>query len=122
MSTKKESNPLSEKETLYDKLIATNPDIERKGDTNPYTSYNGNMFTLLLKKERLAIRLPEKERAAFIKKYKTKLMEAYGAVMKEYVEVPDSLLKKTSELKPYLQKSYGYIQTLKPKPTKKSKK
>src|SRR5580692_12726071 len=30
-----------------DKLIATNPSIERKGDANPYTSLNGNMFTLL---------------------------------------------------------------------------
>jgi hypothetical protein len=32
---------------LYDKLIATNPKIERKGAANPYTSLNGNMFTLL---------------------------------------------------------------------------
>ena len=28
-------------------------------------------------------------------------MIAYGIVMKEYVEVPDSLLKKTNELKAY---------------------
>jgi hypothetical protein len=34
-------------EALYDKLIATIPEIERKGDANPYTSLNGNMFTLL---------------------------------------------------------------------------
>jgi hypothetical protein len=43
---------------LYDKLIATNPGIERKGDANPYTSVNGNMFTLL-HESRLAIPLPE---------------------------------------------------------------
>ena len=80
------------------------------------------MFTLLLKKERLAIRLPDKERDVFIKKYKTKLMEAYGAVLKEYAEVPDSLLKKTKELKPFLEISYAYCKTLKPKATSKSKK
>jgi TfoX/Sxy family transcriptional regulator of competence genes len=80
------------------------------------------MFTILLKKERLGIRLPEKELAEFIKKYKAKLLEAYGAVMKEYVEVPDSLLKKTKELKPWLEKSFAYAKTLKPKPTTKTKK
>jgi TfoX/Sxy family transcriptional regulator of competence genes len=122
MATKKEPKALNEKETLFDKLIATNPAIERKGDTNPYTSYNGNMFTILLKKERLGIRLGEKELAAFLKKYKAKLLEAYGAVMKEYAEVPDSLLKKTSELKPWLDASYQYVQTLKAKPTKKARK
>jgi len=107
-------------EALYDKLIATIPEIERKGDANPYTSLNGNMFTLL-HQSRLALRLPEAEREAFQKKYKTTLFEAYGTVMKEYVDVPDSLLEKTSELKRYLAQSYAYAKTLKPKPTTKKK-
>ena len=122
MSQKKESTKKTETELLYDKLVATHPDIKRKGDTNPYTSHNGHMFTLLLKKERLGIRLPEKERDAFIKKYKAQLLEAYGIVMKEYVEVPAGLLKKTAELKPYLLQSYEYVKTLKPAPLKKTKK
>jgi TfoX-like protein len=107
-------------EVLYDKLIATIPSIERKGDANPYTSLNGNMFTLL-HQSRLAIRLPADEREKFLKKYKTNLFEAYGTVMKEYVTVPDDLLPKTMELKKYLELSYSYAKTLKPKPTKKSK-
>jgi TfoX/Sxy family transcriptional regulator of competence genes len=49
-------------------------------------------------------------------------MEAYGVVLKEYVQVPDSLLKKTKELIPWLDTSYDYVKTLKPKRTKKSKK
>src|SRR5580692_11363260 len=69
---------------LYDNLIATRPEIERKGDANPYTSLNGNMFTLL-HQGKLAIRLSEDEREKFLKKYKTNLFEAYGTVMKEYV-------------------------------------
>jgi hypothetical protein len=117
---KKSANP-PEKVALYDKLIATNPNIERKGDNNPYTSLNGNMFTLLNPPGHLAIRLPEAERDKFIKKYKTKLFEAYGVVMKEYVAVPDSLLPKTKELAPYLVLSYEYAKTLKPKATKKTK-
>jgi TfoX/Sxy family transcriptional regulator of competence genes len=105
---------------LYDKLIATNPSIERKGDANPYTSLNGNMFTLL-HQSRLAIRLPEAEREKFLKKYKTTLFEAYGAVMQEYVAIPDSLLENTKELQKYLDASFDYAKTLKPKPTKKKR-
>ena len=41
-----------------------------------------------------------KKREEFLKKYKAKLFEAYGAVLKEYVAVPDSLLKNTKELQP----------------------
>jgi TfoX/Sxy family transcriptional regulator of competence genes len=39
--------------------------------------------------------------------------------MKEYVTVPDGLLRNTKELKKYLEASYEYARTLKPKPTKK---
>ena len=105
-----------EKVALYDKLIATNPKIERKGAKNPYTACNGHMFTLLNPPHgELALRLPEDEREKFIKKYKTKLFEAYGVVMKEFVAVPDALLKKTKELSRYLDMSYAYVRTLKPK-------
>ena len=43
-------------------------------------------------------------------------MEAHGTVMKEYVVVPDSLLKKTKELTPYIEMSFTYVKTLKAKP------
>src|SRR5215470_5291231 len=122
MSAKKakKSNITPEKLALYEKLIATHPEIERKGDNNPYTSLNGNMFTYMDPTSALvAIRLPAEEREKFLKKYNTKLFEAYGAVMKEYVTVPDALLAKTGELKKYLAMSYEYAKTLKPKPTKK---
>jgi hypothetical protein len=38
------------------------------------------------------LRLPKDEHEKFLKKYKTTLFEAYGAVMQEYVAVPDALL------------------------------
>jgi hypothetical protein len=84
---------------LYEKLVATNPKVERKGATMPYTSANGHMSSLLTKEGWLALRLPSEARDAFLKKYKTKLAEQYGVMMKECVqEVPDALLKKTKEL------------------------
>jgi TfoX/Sxy family transcriptional regulator of competence genes len=119
MATPRKKNAANDKVALYDKLIATMPTLERKGAANPYTALNGNMFTLLHSSEKLAIRLPQAEREKFIKKYKTSLFEAYGAVMKEYVAVPDALLANTKELQKYLAQSYEYAKTLKPKATSK---
>jgi hypothetical protein len=116
---KKAAEIYEEKLELYEKLVATNPNVERKGATMPYTSCNGHMFSLLTKEGWLALRLPAEEREAFLKKYKTNLAEQYGAVMKEYVQVPDALLKKTQELKKYFDLSFAYVCSLKPKATKK---
>jgi TfoX/Sxy family transcriptional regulator of competence genes len=106
---------------LYDALLATTAGIERKGATMPYTSVNGNMFSLLTADGTLALRLPTSEREAFLKKYKTTLCEQYGAVMKEYVRVPATLLPNTRQLAKYLALSYQYARSLKPKPTTKRK-
>ncbi|HET6992098.1 MAG TPA: class I SAM-dependent methyltransferase [Bacteroidia bacterium] len=114
-------NDYFEKAELYNKLIASNPEIECKGATMPYTSLNGNMFSILNKDGTMGLRLPEREREKFIKKYKTKLQEQYGIVQKEYVVVPDDLLKNTKELKKYLDLSFEYAKTLKAKPTTKKK-
>jgi TfoX/Sxy family transcriptional regulator of competence genes len=104
---------------LYEKLVATNPKVERKGATMPYTSLNGHMFSLLTREGWLALRLPTDAGEEFLRKYQTKLCLQYGTVMKEYVQVPDALLKKTQELRKYFDLSYAYVGSLKPKPTTK---
>jgi hypothetical protein len=119
MSAKRKTPTPNPTVELYEKLLKTIPEIERKGAANPYTALNGNMFTLLLQSKSLAIRLPKAEREEFLKQHKTRLFEAYGAVMPEYVAVPDALLHDTKELQKYLQISYAYAKTLKPKATKK---
>ena len=105
----------------YEKLIATNPKAERKGATMPYTSVNGHMFSFLTKTGTVALRLPTEERDAFLKKYKTTLCEQHGSVLEEYVEVPDTLLKKTQELTKFFDVSYAYVGSLKPKATTRKK-
>jgi TfoX/Sxy family transcriptional regulator of competence genes len=117
--TKSASQIPSEKIALYDKLIATNPAIVRKGASIPYTSLNGHMFSFITKEGKLALRLPAEEREYFMEKYDTTLCEQYGRVMKEYVVVPDQLLKNTNDLKKYFDQSYSYVGNLKPKSTKK---
>ena len=105
----------------YETLLATIPAIDRKGATMPYTSVNGNMFSLMCPDGTLALRLPEAEREAFLKRYDTSLVVQYGVVMREYVQVPATLLSKTRELAKYLDISYRYACSLKPNPTTKRK-
>src|SRR5579863_4520480 len=100
---------------LFEKLIASIPGVARKGDANPFTSHNGHMFSHMTPKGTLAIRLGDDDRAAFIKKYKAKPYEAYGVVKKDWVVVPDALLKKTAELESYFERAYAHVKTLKPK-------
>jgi len=52
----------------YDRLIATQPGIERKGATVPYTSVNGHMFSFLSDTGTLALRLPAGDREAFLER------------------------------------------------------
>jgi hypothetical protein len=111
----------SDKLLLYEKLVATNPLVERKGATVPYTSLNGHMFSYLSKEGKLALRLPPGDRDSFLKKYNAKLCKAYGVVQPEYVEVPDALLTATAELKKFFNISLAYVSAMKPKPTTKKK-
>ncbi len=102
---------------LYDALLATMPEIERKGATMPYTSVNGNMFSLLTPDGALALRLPEADRAAFQKRHQSKPAEQHGAVLEEYVRISPELLRQTRLLAKHLAASYAYAQSLKPKAT-----
>jgi TfoX/Sxy family transcriptional regulator of competence genes len=122
MSGKKESGSYAGRRAIYEKLVATNPSIVRKGDTMPYTSLNGNMFSLLAKDGSLGFRMSQEDRNEFLAKYKSGLMEQYRAVMKDYVLIPDELLNSPKELKKYFDLSYAYAKTLKPKPKTSKKK
>jgi hypothetical protein len=108
----------AERLELYDRLIATQPGVERKGATLPYTSVNGHMFSFLFEAGKLALRLPAGDREAFIQRYRSTLHEAHGTVMKEYVDVPDDLLADAEALGPYFRASYAYVAALKPKATR----
>lgn len=67
------SGTYADNSALYDKALAAVPGVERKGDTVPYTSLNGQMFSYLSNAGVMALRLPEKDREAFLKKYATRL-------------------------------------------------
>lgn len=100
---------------LYDAVVEAHPDFERKGKGMPYTSVNGHMFSMLRKDGVLGMRLSEEDREAFQKEYGTGDFENYGAKIREYVEVPDEVLKDKEKLAFHLDASYRYTLTLKPK-------
>lgn len=105
----------------YDRLLATHPEIERKGKNLLYTSVNGHMFTLFSMDAMLGIRLPKEDREAFLAEHDTTVLRSYGHNMPEYVTVPDALLEDTNALAPYLAMSYDYVRALPPKPTTRRK-
>ena len=82
------------------------------------------MYSMISKYGVVGIRLPEPDHAAFLEKFNTTVFQADPAwpPNKAYVAVPDDLLRKTATLRPYLERSYEFAKSLRPKPTAKPKK
>jgi hypothetical protein len=116
MTAKKKNNNIPQnKLDTYKTLVNTNPQIELKGASVPYTSFNGHMFSYFEKDGSFGLRLPDKVRDEFLKTYKTTLFVSYGVVKKEFVLVPDKLLHNMKEFKHYFDISFEYVKSLKPK-------
>ncbi len=102
---------------LYERLVESTPGVERKGATMPYTSRNGHMFSFLDASGSVSLRLPADAGQEFIARYDAKPAKQHGRTMQEYVVVPDILLERTDELRPWLERSHEYVGSLKPKAT-----
>ena len=85
-----------------------------------YTSANGYMFSQLNKAAEIGIRLPKEAAAKFIAQHPgSGPFLSYGAVMRDYVLVPDDLLKDDQAMVAYLEESFAYVSSLPPNPGKK---
>ncbi|QQS29731.1 MAG: hypothetical protein IPM47_01895 [Sphingobacteriales bacterium] len=104
-----------EKLALYDRLIANCPGIERKGKTMPYTSANGYMFSQLNKDGELGIRFSEEVKKKYMQELKTGPFKAYGAVLKGYLLIPESMWNDSDKICGLINESHRYVMTLKPK-------
>ena len=107
-----------EKLKIYDQLIALTP-YQRKGKTVPHTSANGYMFTLFNKDGEIGIRLPKESQTIFKEKYNTTIYKSHGATMKDYVLVPENMWDDLDLLSKYVEESYEFVMSLKPKSSKK---
>ncbi len=99
----------------YIKLISTLDGIEKKGKSTPYTSLNGHMFSFLDKEGNLSLRVSQKDRDAFLKKYPEAISIQHNTIMKEYILIPESIFNKTTNVKKYFKMSLDYVSGLKPK-------
>lgn len=104
----------SEVEEIYNEIIAK-AGLERKGKTMPYTSANGYMFSQLNKNGEIGIRLSKEHTKDFHEKYGAASFISYGAKMREYVLIPDSLFNEVEILADYLKKGYSHVCSLPPK-------
>jgi len=104
---------------LYAAVVdGSNLDVALKGAKNPYTSLNGHMFSFLDAEGVMALRLSDELQEEFLARYDSGPVTQYGSVMRGYVSVPTELLANTGELGEWFDKSYQWIGTLDPKPTK----
>lgn len=99
----------------YDAIVEACPGIQRKGKTVPYTSDNGYMFTLVNKQAEIGVRLPKGRQEEFKKTYDTTIFKSHGAVMKDYVLVPERLWTDLKLMKALFEESQAYVQSLPPK-------
>jgi hypothetical protein len=97
---------------LYEELVTSVEGVERKGAANPYTSRNGHMTSFIDKEGEVSIRLDAADRESFIEQYDSRISMQYGKQMKEFVVVPDELLERQAELRPWFVRSWEWVGTL----------
>ncbi|WP_420579843.1 hypothetical protein [Reichenbachiella sp.] len=104
-----------DKKVLYEQLVATNSNFELKGKNMLFTSANGHMFSQLNKAGEIGIRLSKEEGEEFIRQHNSSQFKSYGAKMKGYVVMPESMLEDMNLAAKFLQKSYEFVLSLPPK-------
>ena len=100
---------------LYDDLIDKCDRFKRKGKTMPYTSANGHMFSLLNKAGEIGIRFSKPVQEKYMQEFETTYFKSYGATMRGYILIPDTLLEDLDRLVALLNESYDYVMSLEPK-------
>ena len=106
---------LEQRIKLYDMLIDKCPRFERKGKRMLYTSANSYMFSLINKDGELGIRFSKEAQETYIAEWKTTIFKNHGAVIKGYVLIPENMLADLDKLSIYMNESYDYVMSLKPK-------
>lgn len=108
-------NMSEKRRELYEKVISTCERFELKGKNNPYTSANGHMFSQLNNDGELGVRFSKEVQEKYIKQLNTNYFKSYGAIMKGYILIPESLWNDLDKLANYLNESYDYVMSLEPK-------
>lgn len=103
----------------YESIVATVDELSRKGAANPYTSRNGWMTSFLDKEGSMGLRLGTADRTEFLDTFDTSIAQQYGSNMPEFAVVPSALFDDLDAIAPWFARSWEWVGTLQPKPTKK---
>lgn len=106
----------ADKLELYERLVAPVEGDERRSNFGSlYTAVNGNMSSMISKHGLVGIRLPEPDRSAFLATFQTELFRGDPAwpPAREFVAVPDWLLRDTDAVRPYFERGHRYAASLK---------
>lgn len=97
----------------FEKALAPFPDAERRKMFGyPCAFMNGQMFTGLFQ-DTMMLRLSESDRATFLRQPGASTFEPMaGRPMREYVIVPDDVLRSANALKDWLERSQTYAKSL----------
>lgn len=104
-----------EKLAIYEEAITRCPHFDRKGKTMPYTSANGHMFSQLNKDDQLGIRFSKEVQEKYISELGTGHFRSYGAIMRGYVLMPESIWDDVEKIAALLNEGYAYVMSLEPK-------
>ena len=73
------------------------------------------MTSFIDKEGEVSIRLDKADREQFIEHYGSRISVQYGKNMPEFVVVPDGLLERQDEIRPWFIRSWEWVGTLAPK-------
>jgi TfoX/Sxy family transcriptional regulator of competence genes len=102
----------------FDDVMPGRPATKRKMFGFPAGFVNGNMFMGLFENS-MILRLPLESRDELIQRHGAKLFEPMaGRVMKEYVALPESLIRDREQLAAWVAKALVHAESLEPKAAK----
>ncbi len=115
--------PSKEMEGLSEDLLNDLPGVEKcRMFGCPCVFVRGNMFAGVVG-DRMILRFSQEDRDEFLAPEGAKPFEAMpGKAMREYVEVPESMLSRGPDIGALVKRSYGYASSLPAKPPRPSRK
>ena len=116
----KKAEPAIPREVIesYDRLIATQPGVDRKGAKIPYTSRNGHMYSYVAEPGSLALRLAPPERATNAAAFGRASIEVRNGNVDGIHIVIHQGMDVRGRITVDGMPSLAYVSSLKPKPTR----
>lgn len=103
---------------LFEKAMMSIPEAKTRMTFGyPSATVNGNMFTGL-HQDSLILRLSPQDRAELNRVGGKAFEPMPGRPMREFVVVPEAILKSEPDLSDWLERAFGYTKLLPPKPGK----